>query len=207
MASSDEVDLGDDEDAEAVRAMIRHIYDLPYDKMLEENTVDDSAAYSTNEDLLFHINVYAVADKYDITSLRPIVVKKFEDLMEITRESDDFVASIQKLTGPSIGYVADPSLQAAAAAFCAKHLHKLVKQDNFVEMIQDEGPFVGRLLVGYLKGPKEETMLMKCSACSHRHSIEFSYKCAFCNVQACNRTLQPFGRLWLLEPEEEDEEE
>lgn len=80
VASSNEVDLGDDEDAEAIRAMIRHIYDLPYDKMLEEHSVDDSAAYSTNEGLLFHISVYAVADKYDVPSLRPIIVKKFEDL-------------------------------------------------------------------------------------------------------------------------------
>ncbi|KEQ61160.1 uncharacterized protein M437DRAFT_26213, partial [Aureobasidium melanogenum CBS 110374] len=150
VASSNEVDLGDDEDPEAILAMIRHIYDLPYDMMIEGNTVDDSAPYSTNEDLLFHINVYAVADKYDVPSLRPIVVKKFEDLMEITWESDDFVARIQKLTGPSMGHIADPSVQAAAAAFCAKHLHKLAKQDNFVEMIQDEGPFVGRLLVRFL---------------------------------------------------------
>ncbi|KAG9821564.1 hypothetical protein KCU98_g10599, partial [Aureobasidium melanogenum] len=203
VASSDEVDLGDDEDAEAVRAMIRHIYDLPYDKMLQENTVDDSAAYSTNEDLLFHINVYAVADKYDVPSLRPIIVKKFEDLMEMTWEIDDFVASIQKLTGPSMGHVADASLQAAAAAFCAKHLHKLVKQDNFVEMIQDEGPFVGRLLVGYLKGPKKETMLMKCRSCSHKSLTVFDSSCAFCGVQARNRTLEPLGRLQPVEPEEE----
>lgn len=202
VASSNEVDLGDDEDAEAIRAMIRHIYDLPYDNMLEENTVDDSAAYSTNEDLLFHINVYAVADKYDVPSLRPIVVKKFEDLMEITWESDDFTTSIQKLTGSSMGHVADPSLQAAAAAFCAKHLHKLAKQNDFVEMIQEEGPFVGRLLIGYLNGPKDKTMLMKCRACSSKNLAAFDYTCAFCGVHAHNRTLEPLGRLWL-EPKKE----
>ncbi|KAG9522879.1 hypothetical protein KCU89_g6531, partial [Aureobasidium melanogenum] len=115
VASSNEVDLGDDEDAEAIRAMIRHMYDLPYDKMLQENTVDGSAVYSTNKDLLFHIAVFTAADKYDVASLRPLVVKKFKDLMEIWQSSPKFATSIQKLMGPSAGHLADDTLQAAAA--------------------------------------------------------------------------------------------
>jgi hypothetical protein len=95
VASSNEVDLGDDEDPEAIRAMIRHIYDIPYDQMLVDNTVDDSAAYSTNEDLLFHIGVFTAADKYDVASLRPLVVKKFKDLMETNWESENFAASVR----------------------------------------------------------------------------------------------------------------
>jgi hypothetical protein len=44
VASSNEVNLGEDEDPEAIRAMIRHMYDLPYDQMLMDTTVDDSAS-------------------------------------------------------------------------------------------------------------------------------------------------------------------
>ncbi|KAG9598890.1 hypothetical protein KCU77_g6244, partial [Aureobasidium melanogenum] len=152
VASCNEVDLGDDEDAEAIRAMIRHIYGLRYDKMLEENTVDDSAAFSTNEDLLFHISVFTAADKYDVASLRPLVVNKFEGLMETSWESESFATSMQKLTGPSAGHLADNTLQAAAAAFCARNLLKLIKKDSFVKMIQEEEPFTGRLLTNYLGG-------------------------------------------------------
>ena len=154
VASSDEVNLGDDEEPEAIRAMIRHMYDLPYDQMLEDNTADDSAAYSTNEDLLFHIGVFTAADKYDVASLRPLVVKKFESLMETNWESDSFPISIQKLTGPSTSHLADTTLQAAAAAFCAKYLVQLVKKDAFAKMIENEEPFTGRLLTGFLQGDK-----------------------------------------------------
>ncbi|KAI4744536.1 hypothetical protein E4T50_05144 [Aureobasidium sp. EXF-12298] len=151
VASSNEVDLGDDEEPEAIRAMIRHMYDLPYDQVLEDNTADDSAAYSTNEDLLFHIGVFTTADKYDVASLRPLVVKKFEALMETNWESETFATSIQKLTGPSAGHLADTSLQATAAAFCTEKLPELIKNDAFVKMIQDEEPFAGRLLTGLLR--------------------------------------------------------
>ncbi|KAG9524724.1 hypothetical protein KCV07_g1658, partial [Aureobasidium melanogenum] len=171
VASSNEVDLGDNEDAEAIRAMIRHIYDLPYDQMLDVNSVDDSAAYSTNEDLLFHIAVFTAADKYDVASLRPLVVKKFEDLMETNWESESFATSIQKLTGPSAGHLADNTLQAAAAAFCAKNLTKLIKKDEFVEMIQEQEPFTGRLLTGFLTGGFMETVQLRtCSGVSCRNT-------------------------------------
>ncbi|KAI4849145.1 hypothetical protein E4T44_03526, partial [Aureobasidium sp. EXF-8845] len=154
VATSNEVDLGEDEEPEAIRAMIRHIYDLPYDQMLEgqEHSVDDTAAYSTNEDLLFHIGVFTAANKYDVPSLRPLVVKKFESLMETNWEGENFATSIHKLTGPSAGHLADNSLQTAAAAFCARHLTQLVKKDAFVKMIQQEEPFAGRLLTGFLEG-------------------------------------------------------
>jgi hypothetical protein len=157
VASSNEVDLGDGEDPEAIRAMIRHIYDLPYDQMLVESTVDDSASYSTNEDLLFHIGAFTAADKYDVASLRPLVVKKFEGLMETNWEGENFAASVQKLIGPSAGHLADNALQTAAAAFCSKHLTKLVKKDAFVKMIHEEEPFTGRLLTGYLNNERQVT--------------------------------------------------
>ncbi|KAH0288794.1 hypothetical protein KCU62_g4947, partial [Aureobasidium sp. EXF-3399] len=169
VAWSNEVDLGDDEDLEAIRAMFRHMYDLPYVQMLEENTVDDTLADdtddglpfcrrlftdtdSTNEDLLFHIGIFTAADKYDVATLRPLVVKKFKALMETNWESESFATSIQKFTGPSAGHLADNTLQTAAAAFCAEKLPQLIKSDAFVKMIQEEEPFTGRLLTGFLEG-------------------------------------------------------
>lgn len=141
--------------------MIRHIYDLPYDQMLEGNISDDTAAYSTNEDLLFHIAVFTAADKYDVATLRPLVVKKFEDLMETTWEGEQFATAIQKLTGPSAGHLADSTLQAAAAAFCAKHLKKLIKSGEFVKMIKEEEPFTGRLLSDFMAKPLELPVPLK----------------------------------------------
>ncbi|KAH0361369.1 hypothetical protein KCU65_g8745, partial [Aureobasidium melanogenum] len=195
VATGKEIDLGDDEDPEAIRAMTRHIYDLPYDKMIEENTADDSAAYSTNEDLLFHIAVFTAADKYDVASLRPIVVKKFEDLMETSWESEAFATSIQKLTGPSAGHLADDTLQVAAAAFCAKNLTKLIKQDEFVEMIQKEEPFTGRLLIDFLNNryiPGEVTTVQlktcKSNTCRNAKLASSSVVCLATHCVFCAKT-------------------
>ncbi|KAI5203418.1 hypothetical protein E4T39_04241 [Aureobasidium subglaciale] len=159
IASSNEIDLGDDEDPEAIRAMIRHIYELPYDKMLEGDTAGDTAAYSINEYLLFHIAVFTAADKYDVASLRPLIVKKFEDLMETNWEGEEFATSIQKLTGPSANHLADNTLQVAAATFCAKNLTKLIKKDTFVKMIQEGEPFTGRLLANFVT--KEASLIFE----------------------------------------------
>lgn len=188
VANSNEVNLGDDEDPEAIRAMIRHMYDLPYDQMLADNNAEDTAAYSTNEDLLFHIGVFTAADKYDVASLRPLVVKKFEALMETNWESETFATSIQKLTGPSAGRLADNTLQAVAAAFCAKNLSQLVKEDTFVKMIHEDEPFTGRLLTGFLNGgghPDGIIQLKTCKKPSCRNTDLSSYfqdHCIKCSV-------------------------
>ena len=55
LPSSNEIDLGDDEILEAIIAMIRYIYDLPYDKVLEGKPLDDTSAYITKDDLAFYI--------------------------------------------------------------------------------------------------------------------------------------------------------
>lgn len=204
VATSNEVNLGDDEDPEAIRAMIRHMYDLPYDQMLEDNTAGDSAAYSTNEDLLFHIGVFTAADKYDVTSLRPLVVKKFESLMETNWESESFANSIQRLTGPSAGHLADNTLQAAAATFCAKNLTDLVKKDTFVRMIHKDEPFTGRLLTGFLDGAPDDSrtiQLWTCGrdACNSTKPIPsalrgiFDY-CVVCGNN-CNKTPYKEARI------------
>ncbi|THZ96931.1 hypothetical protein D6C82_06752 [Aureobasidium pullulans] len=202
VALSNEIDLGDDDDPEAVRAMIRHIYDLPYDQMLEANTSDDTAAYSTNEDLLYHIAVFNAADKYDFSTLRHLVVKKFEDLMETTWEGDQFATAVQKLTGPSAGHPADNTLQTAAAGFCAKNLTKLIKKETFVKMIQEEEPFTGRLLAGFFNregGVDAELNLKVCMNCKpavEQNMSAYLHLCFCCKIGSSDyRPLQVVGTI------------
>lgn len=208
VANSNEVNLGDDEDPEAIRAMIRHMYDLPYDQMLEDNNAGDTAAYSTNEDLLFQIGVFTAADKYDVATLRPLVVKKFEALMETNWESESFATSIQKLTGPSAGHLADNTLQAVAAAFCAKNLTKLVKKDKFVEMIQNEEPFTGRLLTGFITGflknefESSTTIQLKCcnnANCQYASPLASSLQGLAHYCVVCGFARQLYGESRLVD--------
>lgn len=62
--------------------MIRHIYDYPYDLSYESGP-----PLSSITGLVFHINVFAAADKYDVHSLRKLVLDKFAGLMEKKMES------------------------------------------------------------------------------------------------------------------------
>ncbi|KAG9592706.1 hypothetical protein KCU77_g4249, partial [Aureobasidium melanogenum] len=169
VATSEEVDLGVDDDSEAVHAMVRYIYDLPYAQQVTD------IPGSSEESLVSCLNVFTAADKYDVASLRPMVVKRFEDLMETNWESESFATSIQKLT-------------AAAAAFCAKNLPKLIKQDEFVNMIQEEEPFTGRLLTDFLTGGSIETVQLRtCNQNSCRNKEPSAsnlqgllYRCVVC---------------------------
>ncbi|KAH0399124.1 hypothetical protein KCU89_g6529, partial [Aureobasidium melanogenum] len=157
VASSDEICLDDeDDDPKAVRAMISHIYNLFYDQSL------------FTPDLMFHINVFAAADKYDVPSLRALVVGKLPQLMnqKWSTNQTEFCKVIQRLCGPNAADFADKSLQASAASFCSEHIMDLIKLDPFVSMLEEGEPFAGRLLTAVLRGKAKCVMeTFVCSNC------------------------------------------
>jgi hypothetical protein len=59
--TTQDLNLGDLNDVDAVHAVIRHLYDLPN---AQANT------YTSAERLVFSMNVFIVADKYSIAGLR-----------------------------------------------------------------------------------------------------------------------------------------
>lgn len=130
--------------------MVRHIYDLPYDQVLASGTKFTTII----TDLTFHINVFEAADKYDVPSLRVLVVSRFSYLMRQSWQSEieDFCSAINRLCGPPAVHLADISLQAAAASFCSAHILDLIKMEAFVRMIEEGEPFAGRLLTRVLNG-------------------------------------------------------
>lgn len=114
VASNGEVCLDDDDDdPEAILAIIRHIYGFPYDCSYDAGP----PPLAILTDLMFHINVFAAADKYDVPSLRMIVVEKFAQLMthKWSASREEFCAAVQRLCGPEAVMFADNSLQAFAA--------------------------------------------------------------------------------------------
>lgn len=149
VASSESISLrDDDDDPKAIYAMIRHLYDLPYDQstILFPN--------SLNTDLMFHVNVFEAADKYDVPSLRALVVDKIPGLMKQTwlTNQEEFCKAIRRLCAPDAVVFADKSLQASAASFCSTYISTLIKNDRFVQMLEEGEPFAGRLLTAVLKG-------------------------------------------------------
>lgn len=57
--------------------MLRYIYDMPYAHQVTDHS-------SFEEDLIFCLNVFIVADKYDVTGLRRKVVPDFRLHLERT---------------------------------------------------------------------------------------------------------------------------
>ncbi|KAG9676938.1 hypothetical protein KCU99_g2159, partial [Aureobasidium melanogenum] len=144
VATSKEVDLGDDDDPEAIQAMLRYIYDMPYAHQVTDHS-------SFEEDLVFCLNVFIVADKYDVTGLRRKVVPDFRLHLERTWRSETFVACMKKLYGPESIHMADPSLQTAVADFFVDNMSKIVHHQSLVTMIEQDNSFTGRILAGLLK--------------------------------------------------------
>ncbi|CAD0112091.1 unnamed protein product [Aureobasidium uvarum] len=89
-ATGAEVDLGDDDDSEAVHAMLRHIYGLPYIAL--EITKPNSGCEET---LMFCLNVFIVADKYDVIGLRQKIVPDFLLLLQGHWETEKFVECVK----------------------------------------------------------------------------------------------------------------
>ncbi|KAI4765841.1 hypothetical protein E4T52_02818 [Aureobasidium sp. EXF-3400] len=143
VAISEDVDLGDDDDAKAVHAMIRHVYDLPYAQAVTES-------YTSHEDLVFCMNVFIVADKYDVASLRQQIVPDFLRLLQKTWKIAEFVECVQKLCGPDAIQLADPTLQAAVSEFFTNNLSKITYHSSLVKMVEEDKSFTGRVLAGLL---------------------------------------------------------
>jgi hypothetical protein len=134
--------------------MIQHIYDSNYNTHL------------SSQELIYYVKVFAAADKYDVSSLRVLVVSKFTVLMgqKWSSSQQEFCTVIKHLCGPNaIGY-ADSSLQRAAAAFCSKNILSLTKLDEFVSMLEACGPFAARLLATFLKD-KNVIYASRCRKC------------------------------------------
>ncbi|THX46330.1 hypothetical protein D6D06_10137 [Aureobasidium pullulans] len=112
VAQNPVLELGDDDDAEAVWAMFRHMYNIDY--------FYDPA--STNaRSLDFHVAVFTVADKYDCPLLRKNVVDQFGGIMH---------SQLTKNQLEKIVRFADK-----VADVCLVHFNKLICSDVFAEAL------------------------------------------------------------------------
>lgn len=64
-----------DDNPNAVVAMLRHIYGLPYYR------IEVGGFSSTVDQAMFHVDTYIVADKYDVPAMRSRVVHKLRGLI------------------------------------------------------------------------------------------------------------------------------
>jgi hypothetical protein len=124
--------------------MIRYIYDLNY---------AEEQPSTLQERLIFCMNVFIVADKYDVASLRQRVAPAFSDYLQSAWQSDEFGECVEKLCGPDAINLADPALQVIVANFFTNNMSRLTYHKGVFEMIKKDKSFTGRVLAGLLEAP------------------------------------------------------
>lgn len=134
--------LDDDDNHEAVNAMLQHMYGKPYDKHRDNILIDAN--------LQAHPAVYLIADKYDRPSARKAALIAFERLQMDMLPSSEYMQFMKKheehqgphpviaqILGSDAPRSADRSLHNFVIDFCARHLSELMKDDKFEEKMRD----------------------------------------------------------------------
>lgn len=122
--------------------MLRHMYNLPYSRLLE--TKDENSMFE------FHIKVFMLADKYDCPSLRSVAMPNFRRCADnfingwSSKDSPDaptLYKAIANLCGPPARLTADLSLRHEALKFCAENYNKLFSWPMFRQHVVDGALF------------------------------------------------------------------
>lgn len=153
------LDLENDNKAENVCAMIRHMHNLPY------NLSTGVDADVENEDLSFHAEMFDIGDKYDVPSLRSEVVVKFTGLMKkASYHAAAFAVAVKAVYADHDGR-ADKSLEQAVLEFCACHMDRLHGYKDFASMLEEVAPLSGALLHKVWSGLAKESEVLRCHDC------------------------------------------
>ncbi|THY13913.1 hypothetical protein D6D01_08246, partial [Aureobasidium pullulans] len=132
-AKQDILDLGDDDDPDAVCALIKHLYGNTYH---EQNVPFDHGEYYDN-----HLTTYTIGDKYDSASLRQQALTKLLrniecELIQPNNEIPDLVIHfIQKIRGPSAIVFGDKAIQTGVCHLVSKYVYDLWNNKTFAALL------------------------------------------------------------------------
>lgn len=133
-STNPEIDLGDEDDPNLIRAMLRHLYDLPYEYQYDEDVPAPTSQMLSEDPLNFYLEMFTLADKYDIPSLRDGAVEKFDCILRDAMGDKRFASTIQRLF--SCMY-ADRRLQDVTLQFMAENFSAILQESQgFREMLE-----------------------------------------------------------------------
>lgn len=153
------IDLEDDNEVEHVRAMIGHMYHLPYDLSHRVET------RPFMECLLFQIEMYNIGDKYDVPSLRTEVTKTVPNLLEVVSYDGARFAIAARAVYANHDGRADKSLERIVLDFCFDHMGRLHEDEDFGSMLEEIAPLSGALLRRVWSGFEEQPERFQCYCC------------------------------------------
>lgn len=140
VAASPIIDLGDEDDPELVLLMLRYLNGSSYS--------DLRCSVPMPQTLDLGISLFALADQYDVSTLRADIVDWFS--MDVCNLMCFRVVpcAFQRLLGPSALFLADTSLQDTAFELCLENIETLLENQTFHDLLLD-----GTLLHSTFAGP------------------------------------------------------
>jgi hypothetical protein len=135
------IDLGDEDDPNALMAMLRFCYDnRPYSVTLGQDT--GSAGLHRQ-----HITMYRLADFYDVPDLREAACGRLIDTFgpycsgDHAMMSSEVVQTIREVLGPDVPPFADKKIQRCAYSYILKNIKLFFENPSFRRHLADGSMF------------------------------------------------------------------
>jgi hypothetical protein len=133
-ANKDVIELHEDASITAVMTMFKHLYGLNYEKQEMPTHITDVVG--------FHLEVFMLGDKYDISSLRVDAAARFIQALQREIRSDYLVSirdptiyAIRRLLGPHAVHLADQSLTTSVKDLVFKNSTRFFSHRTFRKLL------------------------------------------------------------------------
>ncbi|THZ33994.1 hypothetical protein D6C90_07967 [Aureobasidium pullulans] len=143
VAKSPVFKLDDDDDANAVYAMLKHMYGMTFDQHPEHFDKSDQGSSV----LEFLWKAYVVAHKYDCPSMRLAIITVTKEVLgtSISQDnnlvlaqcSEDLVRAISKICGPDALQLACPAMRNVVFDWLCRNFHLCIREISFNIAIED----------------------------------------------------------------------
>ncbi|MCJ1381875.1 hypothetical protein MMC17_004987 [Xylographa soralifera] len=135
---SGEITLAED-DAEVVDRMIDYLYRLDYDD--KPNTAN---ANSSDGPLVMNANIYAIADKYEIWSLKEVAQRKTAEALMTDSNHESFLSAVDIVWNTTPLF--DRGLRNLFLPVIAENKKTLLKKEAFMESVRTNGDLAADVL-------------------------------------------------------------
>ena len=120
------IDLGDEDSAKRICAMLCFMHGTPYTRLHQRNAVGHNLDY--------HIDLFLLGDQYDIRALRYAAATAFFKEAAFFADAPWFPLAVQRVIGPEAPVMADQFLVEMTIKVCIEKIATLVDNEHFVAM-------------------------------------------------------------------------
>lgn len=163
-----------EDDPEIVDRMIDYLYRLDYDDQPETaSTVEHDENELANGRLVINALVYAVADKYEIWSLKDVAMNKTADLVAKEWNNDSFITALCVVwtTTPQC----DRGLRNLFITVLCTNRNELVKKDLYINALRNNADLATDMVQALCLQPEVVTKLSS-------NEVQYSCSNSWCDV-------------------------